>query len=88
MRDQAADRDSSESIQKWKNRLPNGATDIFEINVNAIGAGRRELRWKIRGAMIHNRVKTQLITDEGAFLRPSSNANRPRALDPRDLADR
>src|SRR5262249_31710799 len=67
--DESADRNACVQIQKWKYRIPDCATDILEVNIDSIGAGRRELAGELRRAMIDCRVEAELIAHECAFCR-------------------
>src|SRR3546814_1454881 len=84
---EAADRNAREVVYQRKQRSPDLAADILEIDVYALRAGRGKLRGKVWRLMIDDRVEPQFVAHERAFVRPSHDADSTRALDPGDLAD-
>src|SRR5262249_19968598 len=69
LRDESANRDAREVIEQRKDRVPNLAAHIFEIDVDTLGAGRHQALSEVGGAMVHRRVEAELIAKESAFLR-------------------
>ena len=58
MRDEAADRNSREIVEKRKYGVPDLATYILEINVNSVGTGFGELPGQVRRSMVDGRIET------------------------------
>ncbi|MNZ40536.1 hypothetical protein D3C78_580580 [compost metagenome] len=63
------------------------ATDIFIINVDALGTGLRQFLSKIRAPVIDAGVETQLVDHIAALFRTTRHTNHPQALDLRHLPD-
>src|SRR3546814_19795529 len=78
---EAAARNAPEVVEQRKHRIPDLAADILEIDVYALRAGRGKLRGKVRRLMIDDRVEPQFVAHERAFVRPSHDADSPRALE-------
>ena len=85
MRDQAAHRNPRERIEQREHRFEHLAADILEIDVDALRAGVLEFRGEIGIAMIEAIIEAQFVLDGGAFVLAAGDADRARALDPRDL---
>src|SRR5260370_32383441 len=88
MRDKAADGQARERVEQWEHRLEPRAADVLEVDVDALRAGLFQLRRKLRVAAIEAIVKTEFLSDVVAFVLAAGDADRPSALDPRDLSDR
>src|SRR3546814_18264776 len=80
-------RNAREVVAQRKHRNSDLSSDILEIDVYALRAGRGKLRGKVRRLMIDDRVEPKFVAHERAFVRPSHDADSTRALDPGDLAD-
>jgi hypothetical protein len=65
--DQAAYRHARKLVEQGQHSLPNGAADIFEINVDPIRTGSCELFGKVRCAMIDSGVEAKFFEKQAAF---------------------
>ena len=83
-RHKATNRNARTGVQKRHHRIKNSTPDIFEIDVDALGASELQLRGKIGGFVIKAKIKAQTLDRIGAFLRPTCHAHNPA---PQDLAD-
>src|ERR1700733_6054649 len=88
MGDQAAHRHPRERSEQRKHRFEYRAADILEIDVDPFRAGLLQLRGQIRIAMIEAVVEAELALDVVALVLATGDADRARALDPGNLADR
>src|SRR6185295_7753355 len=88
MCDDAANRHAREIIEQREYSVPNRTADIFEVNVDPLGASFFQLRCHIRRAVIDCRIEAELLHDVFALLFAACDTDSARALDLRDLPDR
>src|SRR6185312_8318654 len=79
LRDHAAHRYARERIEQIEHRGLNGAADVLEIGVDAVGAGHRQFTPKIERAVIDAVVEAQAVLHVEAFLRPTGDTDHARA---------
>jgi hypothetical protein len=82
----AADRDAREAVEQREDRVENGAADILEIDIDAVGAGGFERVGEILPLVIDGAVEAEFARDEIAFLRAARDADDAAAFELRDLA--
>src|SRR6516225_2324601 len=64
--DQAADRHARKIVEQGQHSLPNGAADIFEINIDPIRTGSCELFGKVRRAMVDSCIEAKFFEKQAA----------------------
>src|SRR5580704_13690676 len=85
LRDEPADRNARVRVQQGNHGSKYLAADVFEVDVDAAGAGGRELRVECRGAMVDAVVEPELVHGPGALVRTAGNADDPTTLQFGDL---
>src|SRR2546430_5077253 len=90
--DEAAQRPPRPDIEQRQHRPENRATDILEIHVDALRAGRREPPWQLRLTVIEALVEPQRVERVLAFLAATGDTDCAAPLDsgelPNDRSDR
>ena len=67
--------------------MPNGAADVFEINIDPIRTGSCELFGKVRCAMVDSGIEAKFFDDSAAFFRTTGDSDRSRAGQLGELPD-
>src|SRR5258707_11763291 len=70
-----AHRHARKRVEQEQHSLPNGAADVFEINIDPIRTGSYELFGKVRYAMINNGIEAKFFDDRAAFFRAAGDAD-------------
>src|SRR4029077_6473657 len=77
--DEPGDRDSREVVEQRQHRLPDRPPDVLEVDVDAVWAGRRQLRGEIGALVIDRRVEAEFVLHVRVLLGTSRDADRPGA---------
>src|SRR5262245_23034211 len=83
--DQPAHRDAGKLVEQGQHGLPNGAPDIFEIDIDPIGTGSFELFGKVGYPMIDSDIEAKLVDNGAAFFGTAGDADGSCASDFREL---
>ena len=75
LRDQPAYRHAREAVEQRQHRLPHGAADVLEIDIDALRAGSRQVLGEIGRAMIDRGVETQLLAHMPALVGAAGDAD-------------
>ena len=75
MSDQAAYRHARKLVEQGQHSLPNGAADVFEINIDPIRTGSCELFGKVRCAMVDSGVEAKFFEKQAAFFGATGDAD-------------
>ena len=81
LRNQAAAGDAGIFVQMWQHRFESLAADIFVINIDTIGAGRRQGARQVCAKMRDAGIEAQFAGHVGAFFVPACNADDAAAED-------
>jgi hypothetical protein len=85
--DQPAHRHAGKRVEQRQHSLPNGAADVFEINIDPIRAGSCELFGKVRCTMIDSGIEAKFFENRAAFFRAASDADSSCARELGELPD-
>src|SRR5262245_42938789 len=83
--DQPAHWDARKRIEQGQHGLPNGAADVFEIDIDAVRTGSLELFGKVGSPMIDGGIEAKLFDDGAAFFATAGDADGSCAGDFREL---
>src|SRR5262249_58825123 len=85
--DQPAHRHARKCVEQGQHGLPDGSPDVFEIDIDPVRAGSRELLGKVRRTMIDSGIEAKFFDDSAAFFGTAGDADRLRASELRELPD-
>src|SRR5690606_11226953 len=85
--DQAADGDAGEVVEQADDRIQHLAADIFEVDVDAIGAGCPELAFESLVTVVDGGIEAQLVHHIVTLVVGAGDADHATALELSDLAD-
>src|SRR5215510_10796758 len=85
--DQPAHRHARKCVEQGQYGLPDGSPDVFEIEIDPVRAGSRELLGKVRRTMIDSGIEAKFFDDSAAFFGAAADADRARGRQLRELPD-
>src|SRR6516164_360365 len=85
--DQTAHRHARKSVEQRQHSLPNGAADVFEIDIDPIRTGSLEFFGKARCTMIDGGIEAKFFDNRAAFFGAAGDADRSRASQLGELPD-
>src|SRR5215471_15184286 len=85
MRDKSADRYACADVEEWQHRVEHRASDVLEIDVDAVRAGGGEPLGQLRISAVEADVKAEFLDRVAALVGAAGDADRAHPLELGDL---